>query len=92
MNVNISNELNFSNVYQSVNYNGLRAKFTCLGFIQMGREQSLHEPLWGSFTLHGTQCSLHFDKPQKNEIPSLNTHFICFTGCMFSPAGHSSGV
>ena len=27
-NVNISNELNFSDVYQSVNYNGLLAKFT----------------------------------------------------------------
>ena len=25
----------------------------------------------GSFTLHATQCSLHFDKPQKNEIHSL---------------------
>ena len=24
--------------------------------------------LWGSFTLHKTLCSLHFDKPQKNEI------------------------
>ena len=24
-----------------------------------------------SFTLHATQCSLHFDKSQKNEIHSL---------------------
>ena len=28
MNVNISNELNFSDVYRSVNYTGLLAKFT----------------------------------------------------------------
>ena len=28
MNVNISNELNFSDVYRSVNYMGLLAKFT----------------------------------------------------------------
>ena len=58
VNVTISNELNFSNVYRSVNYIGSLAK--------------LHEPLWGSFTLHVTQCSLQFDKPQKNEIHSLN--------------------
>ena len=49
MNVNISNELNFSEVYRSVNYIG---------------------SLRGSFTLHSTQCSLHFDKHQKNEIHS----------------------
>ena len=41
INVNISNELNFSDVYQSVNYTGL------------------------PFTLHETQCSLHFNKLQK---------------------------
>ena len=28
MNVNISNELNFSDVYRSVNYSGTLAKFT----------------------------------------------------------------
>ena len=54
MNVNISNELNFSDVYRSVNYMGSLAK--------------LHEPLRRSFTLLTTQCSLHFDKPQKNGI------------------------
>ena len=25
----------------------------------------------GSFTLHATQCSVYFDKPQKKEIHSL---------------------
>ena len=55
MNVNISNELNFSDVYSSVNYTG-----------------SLAKVLWGSFTLHMTLSSSHFDKPQKNEIHSLN--------------------
>ena len=59
MNVNISNGLNFSDVYRSVNYIGSTAK--------------LHEPLRGSFTLHSTQCSLHYNKPQKNEIHSLIT-------------------
>ena len=34
--------------------------------------QSLHESLRGSFTLHVTQGKLHFDKPQKKEIHSLN--------------------
>ena len=29
--------------------------------------------LRGSFTLHATQCSLHFYKSQKNEIHSLST-------------------
>ena len=28
----------------------------------------LHEPLWGSFTLQTTKCSLHFDKLQKKKI------------------------
>ena len=53
-NVNISNELNFSDVYRSVNDTGSLAKF--------------HELLLGSFTLHATQFSLHFDKPQKNKL------------------------
>ena len=35
------------------------------------RQQSLHKPLLGSFTLHMTQCILYFDKHQKNEIHSL---------------------
>ena len=30
-----------------------------------------HGPLLGPFTLHATQCSLYFDKPQKNGIHSL---------------------
>ena len=38
----------------------------------LGHWQSLHEPLLGSFILNTTQCSLHFDKPQKNEIHSLS--------------------
>ena len=40
MNVNISNELNFSDVYRSVNYNGSLAKFTRnpLGFIHFARD------------------------------------------------------
>ena len=59
MNVNISNELNFSDVYRSVNYIGSLAKFT-----------------W-AFTLHTPQYSLHFDKPQKNEIHSLNNAYFC---------------
>ena len=62
MNVNISNELNFSDVYRSVNYIGSLAK--------------LHESIRGSFTLHATQCSLHFDKPQKNEIHFLNNVYL----------------
>ena len=57
---NISNELNFSTVYRSVNYFGWLAK--------------LYEPLRGKFTLHATQCSLHFDKLQKNEIHPLTEH------------------
>ena len=42
MNVNISNELNFSDVYQSVNYTGSVAKFTRtpLGFIHFA-----HDPM-----------------------------------------------
>ena len=39
----------------------------------LGRWQSLHEPLRGSFTLHATHCRLHFDKSQKNDIYLLNT-------------------
>ena len=49
----ISNELNFSGVYRSVNWVASKV-------------------YRGSFTLHATQCSLHFDKPLKNEIHSLN--------------------
>ena len=49
---------------------------TILGRVQsettLGRVQRLNETLRGSVTLHATQCSLHFDKPQKNEIHSLN--------------------
>ena len=37
----------------------------------LGPKQSLHELLRGLFTFHATQCSLHFDKLQKNEIHSL---------------------
>ena len=50
MNVNISNELNFSDVYR------------------------IHKLHWAAnkVTLHATQCSLYFDKHQKNEIHSLN--------------------
>ena len=34
----------------------------------------------GSFILHATQCILHFDKSQKNEIHSLNNlSFIYLT-------------
>ena len=28
-------------------------------------------PIWGSFTLQATQCSLHFDNSRKNEIYSI---------------------
>ena len=28
-------------------------------------------PSWGPFTLHATQCTLHFKKHQKNEIHSI---------------------
>ena len=52
----------FSDVYRSVNYIGSLAKFTWT--------------LRGSFTLHATQCSLHFDKPQNNEIHSFNNEPI----------------
>ena len=55
--VYISNELNFSDVYLSVNY--------------IGSLESLYETLWGSFTLHATQSSLHVNEPQKNQIHSL---------------------
>ena len=42
----------------------------------LGPLQSLHEPLWCSFTLHATQYGLHlhFDNTQTNQIHSLN-HF-----------------
>ena len=49
-NVNISNELNFSDIYRSVNYNGSPEKLTWAPC---------------SFTSHATQYSLHFDKHQK---------------------------
>ena len=55
-NENIINELNFPDVYRNLNYIGLL--------------ESLHEPLRISFSLHATECSLHLDKPQKNEIYS----------------------
>ena len=42
MNVNISNEFNFSVVHGAMNRSGSLA--------------SLHEPLRGSFTLHATHC------------------------------------
>ena len=73
MNVNINNELNFSDVYRSVNYTGSLAKFTWtpLGFIHCTRPNVVYISIRGSFTLHASQCSLHFDKPQKNEIASL---------------------
>ena len=59
--VSISNELHFSGVYQSVNYIRSLAKFTWFQ---------------GSFTLYATQCCLHFNKPQKNEIHSLNIYIL----------------
>ena len=54
-NVNISNELNISNVHRSVNY-------IVASNVYMNR---------GSCNLHATKCSFHFDTPQKNEIHSL---------------------
>ena len=51
-NINIGNELNFSEVYQSVNYIGSLA----------------------NVNIHFAQCSLHFDKPQKDKINSSNKH------------------
>ena len=65
MNVNINTELSFSDVYRRVNYNGSLAKFTLTS--------------WGSFTLQATLCCLHFDKPQQNEIHSLNGAAVKFT-------------
>ena len=62
MNINTRNKLYFSNAYQGVNYTGSLAKLT--------------NPLRGLFTLNATQCSLHFDKPQKNEIHSLIRCFL----------------
>ena len=62
-NVNISNELNFSDGYRSINCIGSLAKFI--------------EPRRSSCTLHVSQCSVHFDKPQKNEIHSLNVYKFC---------------
>ena len=56
MNVNLSNEFNFSDVYRIINYTGSLTKFTWTG----------------SFTLRETQCSLYFDRHRKNEINSLN--------------------
>ena len=44
-NVNISNELHYSDVYLNVNYSESHANYVI-------------------------QCSLHFDKPQRNEIHS----------------------
>ena len=38
----------------------------------LGHKQSLHERLQSPVTLHATQCSLHFDNSQKNEIHSLS--------------------
>ena len=46
-NVNISKELHFSDV-----------KRKCK--LHWGCKKSLYEPLWGSFTLHAAQYSLHF--------------------------------
>ena len=60
--ININNELNFPDFYPSVNYAGSLAKFPLT-------------PL-GLFTLHVTQCSLDFNKPQKNVIHSLNKYSI----------------
>ena len=61
MNINISNELNFSDVHRSVNYIGSLAQFT-----------------WGGGGVHSLcprpNVVLHFDKPQKNEIHSLNNY------------------
>ena len=60
--INNSNELNFLDVYRTVNYTGSL--------------ESLHEPFRGSFTLRATQCSLYFDKNQKNEIHSLERRLL----------------
>ena len=40
---------------------------------------SLAQITGGSFTLHAVQCSLHFDKPQKININSLNDLGQLFT-------------
>ena len=53
--------------------------------ITLGQQQSLHQPLGGSFTLHVTQCSLHFDKLQKNEIHSLVNVVAKLLNAMFIP-------
>ena len=54
----------FSDVYRNVNYTGSLAKFTYTPF-------GVHVN-FASETLQATQCSLHFDKPQKNEIHSFS--------------------
>ena len=58
MNVDIRNEFNFSD---KCKLHWVASKVYVNPF-----------RVWGSFTLHATQCSLQFDKPQKNEIHSLN--------------------
>ena len=58
-NVNISNELNFSDVLLKCKLHWVPCKVN---------------ELRGSFTLHVIQCSLDFDKHLKNEIHALNKH------------------
>ena len=51
MNVNISNEFNFSEVHRAMNRSRSLAKFT---------------RAWDSFTLHMTHCGSKLHEPPKN--------------------------
>ena len=45
----------------------------------LSHKQSVHERLWGSFTLYAIPCSLHFDKHMTNKIHSLMGTAACLT-------------
>ena len=75
-NVNISDELNFSDVFRRVN---------CLTTCEINCVTSKVYMNPGVFTLHKTESSLHFDKPQKNEIHSFSKlHSVPMAYCGFS--------
>ena len=65
MNVNLSNELIFSDVHEGMNHSGSLAKFT---FIHFARDPhpKFTWPLRDSFDLHATHCGSYLNGPPKN--------------------------
>ena len=76
-NANVSNELFF-------------LRFIAVG-TTVGRQQSLHETIRRSFSLHATNCGLCHHGPPKNEIHFLDISHFCLRIIIVRETIYNSG-